>query len=826
MTEAGVFRLAAPHRWPPCAWLVAATLIVGVARAGTEDVPPPVGKVVEFNSAFLPGDHAMKIDLSRYSRGNPVMPGTYDADIWLNGEWQMRRGVRFATEDLGSDAIPCLSPMTLASLGVVHSEGVATGDEVCRPLSDDVPGATTRFDVSEQRLDIEVPQARLKRKRSGLVPPAQRDAGMASGQLGWRVNLHRSTVARQSRTARFLAHESGINAGHWRVRGAGSWSASRYKRRHLYVERQIEAWRSQWRFGELLIADGSFAPVRMRGMALASDARMNVDTSVGYKPTVRGLARTHALVRVTQGGVLLRELSVPPGPFVIDDLQGLGRGGHLDVTIDEEDGGHSSFRVPFFAMPELLGEGHAVIAMNAGHALTTHDHGVELIQATWRQGLARDTTLYAGWRRWGSSDSVLLGGAIDTLVGAFAIDFMGSRIAASASASRPGRARAWRVRHGRRWHDGTSMWVSLVRERGRALPDLASRRPPAKEEGRGSERMDVVLQRELDSDRGVLTATGSLHRIKRHIGSRRPGTLRSYALAWTRGWRRATLDISFHRAADDATARLGVSIPLGAATSAPSLTLAGHGGGRDVHHMQVGVAGTAGTEGDVGYGAILGQGSQRDRRLGLSASHLSGAGESSVAIDRSRGAHAESFSTSGALVFHRRGITRAQRLGDAMALVHAPGAAGARLPSASGVRLDRRGYGVVPYLAPFRWNPVEIDPAGLSLDVSLSSTRRSIAPTAGALVLVPFDTDVGRTSLLVARLTDGSPPAFGADVLDGQGRSVGVVGQAGHIFVRNVVAGAPLTIRWGQRAEDRCVVRTTTDGEAARGLVRLTGVCQ
>jgi outer membrane usher protein len=132
----------------------------------------------------------------------------------------------------------------------------------------------------------------------------------------------------------------------------------------------------------------------------------------------------------------------------------------------------------------------------------------------------------------------------------------------------------------------------------------------------------------------------------------------------------------------------------------------------------------------------------------------------------------------------------------------------------------------VPYLAAFRWNPVEIDPTGLSLDVSLSSTRRRVAPTAGALVLVPFETEVGRTSLLVAHLADGSPPAFGADVLDGQGRSVGVVGQAGNIFVRNVLPGVPLTIRWGDRPADRCVVRPGRDGEASQGLARLTGVCE
>jgi outer membrane usher protein len=279
-------------------------------------------------------------------------------------------------------------------------------------------------------------------------------------------------------------------------------------------------------------------------------------------------------------------------------------------------------------------------------------------------------------------------------------------------------------------------------------------------------------------------------------------------------------------AVEDKSARIGISIPLGMAPSAPLLTVAGHGNRDETGRLQLGVMGTAGHDGEVGYGASLAKGAHGDRRLGISASYLSGAGESSLAVDRAKGVHTESLSTSGALIFHRHGITQAQRLGEAMALVHAADASGARLPSVAAARLDRRGYGVMPYLSPFRWNAVEIDPTGMSLDVSLSSTRRRVAPTAGALVLVSFDTEVGRTSLLVARRADGSPPRFGADVLDGQNRSVGVVGQAGNIFVRDVTPGSVLTIRWGDRAEDRCVVRAEGSGDAARGLTRLMGVCE
>ena len=799
-------------------------LASGVAHAGSGEAPPQQGKTVEFNPAFLPGGLAMKIDLSRYSRGNPVIPGTYDADIWLNGAWQARRSVRFAANDSASDAMPCLSPADLISFGVALSAGAAENDDTCRSPGDHVSGATASFDVSEQRLDIEVPQALLMRHRPGVVPVDQRDAGISSGLLGWRLRLHRSTLGKRSRMARFLAQESGINAGSWRIRGAGAWSASRYTRRHVYIERQVEAWQSQWRMGELNVADGAFTPIRMRGVSLASDARMSDDAVTGYKPTARGIARTHARVRVMQGGVLINEISVPPGPFVIDDLPGLGRGGDLDVTVEEEDGGRTSFRVPFFAMPDLLGEGRVEAAFAAGRAGKLSGQEGKVVQGTWRRGFAGRTTLYTGGRHWAGSTSLLLGGAIDTLSGAFAVDFTGSRIATGSVTRRRRHTRAWRARHGRRWQDGTSMWVSLVRERGVALPGFDGGRGYAEGASIADERMDIALQRDIASG-GVIGLNVSQWRTRRHLLSRRSAFGKSYALAWSRGWRRATFDVSLRHAVDEASAHLAVSVPLGVPL-APSFSLTGHGSRHDGSRLQVGLAGTSGADSELGYGAFLGQGARGDRRVGVSASHLSGAGESSVALDRTATAHTESFSSSGAFVIHRHGITRAQRLGEAMALVCAPGAAGARLPAAAGARLDRRGYGVVSNLAPFRRNAVDIDPTGLSLDVRLMSTRQRVAPTAGALVTLPFDTEVGRTALLIARRPDGSPPAFGADVLDEQGRSVGVVGQAGHIFVRNVAAGALLTIRWSDKPEDLCVAQVAGDGEAVHGLVRLAGVCR
>ena len=63
-----------------------------------------------------------------------------------------------------------------------------------------------------------------------------------------------------------------------------------------------------------------FDSVRLRGASLFSDDRMLPDSQTGFAPVVRGVAETNARVSVRQRGVLLDEVSVAPGPFVLNDF--------------------------------------------------------------------------------------------------------------------------------------------------------------------------------------------------------------------------------------------------------------------------------------------------------------------------------------------------------------------------------------------------------------------------------------------------------------------------------------------------------------------------
>ena len=62
--------------------------------------------------------------------------------------------------------------------------------------------------------------------------------------------------------------------------------------------------------------------------------------------------------------------------------------------------------------------------------------------------------------------------------------------------------------------------------------------------------------------------------------------------------------------------------------------------------------------------------------------------------------------------------------------------------------MDSRGYGVLPYLTPYRLNEVAIDPKGISADVELKTTSQQVAPHAGAVVMLSYATVTGHSALI------------------------------------------------------------------------------
>jgi outer membrane usher protein len=170
-----------------------------------------------------------------------------------------------------------------------------------------------------------------------------------------------------------------------------------------------------------------------------------------------------------------------------------------------------------------------------------------------------------------------------------------------------------------------------------------------------------------------------------------------------------------------------------------------------------------------------------------------------------------SASISGGVVGYAGGVAFTPQVGDTVAIVEAKDAAGARIPNSVGGRVSAGGRAVVANLMPFESNQIEIDPKGLPMNVELKSTTERVTPTLGAVVKVSFETEnLGRAAVFRVKTGDGRPLPFGADVLDANGVSVGMVAQGGRVIVRGLRSDSGrLAVKWGLNASEACSMEYT-----------------
>ncbi|STQ45095.1 Outer membrane usher protein fimD precursor [Ewingella americana] len=112
--------------------------------------------------------------------------------------------------------------------------------------------------------------------------------------------------------------------------------------------------------------------------------------------------------------------------------------------------------------------------------------------------------------------------------------------------------------------------------------------------------------------------------------------------------------------------------------------------------------------------------------------------------------------------------------------------------------------------------------------MELDNTTQRVAPYAGAVVKVKYVSHRG-TPVLINASFDGEPVAFGANVLDSAGNSVGSVGQAGQIYARVADEQGELRIKWADGPDGQCRVRyhlmPQAKGKAVESIQQFSATC-
>jgi len=809
-------------------WVLATTL--PAAAFAEEAGKAATVATVEFNALFLQRPDGTSVDVSRFATGNPITPGNYPVDIYLNGAWIGRDTIRFQSQN--DIVAPCLDPSLIARLNLDERAlppasrsaiARAVSGECTHPstISEDIGGS---LDLNDLRVDFSVAQALLRRTPRGSVSPELLDDGVPSATISYNLNTFHSTGAGAG-TSTFLGLDTGLNAGPWhfRQRSSMSWQSvgtTQYDYQNIatYVQRDISSWRSQLTFGDAYTDGAVFDSYAVRGVNLASDDRMRPDSSRGYAPLVRGVARSNARVTVTQDGNKLYETTVAPGPFEINDLYATGYGGNLLVTVTEADGSQSSFTVPYASVVQLLRPGTTRYSATAGeyrNGAKLASNREKVVQGTVQHGLSNLVTGYAGLVVSEGYQAALVGAAFNLPIGAFALDATHARASIPDVDNSSGQS--VRLSYSKFLPSTTTnMTIAAYRYATRGYWSMRDAFAARSSSGsaaavdRQRSQLQLTVNQSLGERWGNVYLTGTSAEYWN-----RSGTALMFQLGYSNTMRVLGLPMTYNIAAsrqrEAHTGRFStqvsayLAVPLGKGTQAPLLSLGATRDNNDNFSEQLRLAGTALQDNAVTYGlnvdrtphATTGGGNAQYRTpfTTVSASASGGGGYTQY-----------SAGLQGALVAHPGGLTLANFLGDTIGIVEAKGATGAHVVNAPGVRIDPFGYAIIPYLQPYHMNTVELDPKGLPLDVSLNTTSTQVAPRANAAVKIKFAAITGRSAIVSAARPGDRALPFGATVSDDRNGEIGIVGQSGIIFARGIEEAGRLTVTWGKRDDQRCVI--------------------
>ncbi|MCD5362060.1 MULTISPECIES: fimbria/pilus outer membrane usher protein [Chromobacterium] len=776
------------------------THIVAVALALT----PCFAYAVEFNDAFLQLEPNSSVNLEQFEKAGYIVPGRYIVDIYLNQRFLQQLELNFRAEGQEGDVRPCLPPELIRLLGL--RPGIVWPQEAeCVDLPA-ISAAKVRYSKSSGRLDISVPQAELAYRDDDYAPPETWSDGVPAAMLDYRLFYQRTDNGLGTSSSKVTSYGvAGANAGPWRLRSNYQFdnsisNGSKLKWNYTQVYRDLRSLQARLAFGEVFKTSDIFDAFSMRGVTLSSDERMIPQSLRGYAPQVNGVAKTNAKVTIRNQGRVLYTTNVPPGPFVIRDLNSTTQG-QLEVTVEEADGSKQVFSVNTTSVPFLTRKGMLRYKAGLGQADQSRSSAKPNIgTGEISYGLTDTLSVYSGFIASADYRSLAFGFAKDVgSWGALSADV--TQANAHLRNGQDTSGRSYRFNYAKKlerldadvrlfgyrfsdrnfrslgqylnnldgltdYNDKQRVGLTASKSFGRTTLYLSAEKSTYWNAA-ASQRVDMSLNRDLDigplrnvsvnlSLQSVRDQSGNSSRVYLSLSMPLENNRRiNYDLQQSAG-------STSHRVGFSDSSRpnhnYSMSVSTDSQTGKP--TLAG-----DYHYT----------------GGVLQADASASKQQGGYSSLSAGMGSS--------------------LVLHAGGLTMGNASsGETRLLVNADGVA--QVPVyGSGALTDRNGYTMLSGMGPYLSQDVRLDADNMPDSVEASAVVRRVVLTEGAVGKAEFPVKVGRKALLTVRLPDGKMPPLGAAVTDlATKHDVGMVGDNGLTYVTGLSASAQLEISWGQQS--------------------------
>ncbi|NHV88497.1 fimbrial biogenesis outer membrane usher protein [Cronobacter dublinensis] len=839
------------HRLPDTVRPVA--LIVAAALAFTAGIQPDAcaQEKVWFDPMLMEqGDPGQRgVDLSIFSTKEQLPAGNYPLRIRLNGDELFTRTIPL-TVDTHGETHPVITPALLEELNVkTEAYPALTALSPLAPIEDLdalIPAASVRLNTHSMALEVSIPQAALRRAARGYVDPQYWDDGIPALFSNYTFNgTDTQSDVNAGDSSQYLNLQNGLNIGPWRVRNYSTWSKSddeaSWDTVYTFLQRDIKPWRSQLTLGESYSPSMIFDSVKFKGAQLATDDNMLPDSLRGFAPVIRGIASSNAEVTVRQNGYIIFQDTVAPGAFEISDLYPTSHSGDLEVTIKEADGKERRFIQPFSAVPIMQRPGQLKYSLTAGEYDPSgpDDATPTFAQGTMIYGLNNRFTLYGGAMGADTYQAAALGVGVGLDEwGSVSIDVTQARSQLQNNTTSTGQSYRFQYSKNIEFTD-TAITLAGYRYSTSGYYDFEEANHDASwydDRYSGYYQQRSQLQISINQS---LSGIGSfyLNGYQRDFWNRTDKEQNlSAGFAFSVSGITWTLSSTWNKT-DDQTDRqiaLGVSIPLSRWLNNSWATFNVSQNQDGDTRYQSGLSGTLMDDGRLSYSlqqSYNQAGHNGDNGADSSAdlNYKSRFANLSLGYYQSDDTRQWNYGASGALVVHPHGVTLAQPLGDAFALVDANGASDIRFRNQSGVATDWLGYAVIPWLSPYERNELTLDTTVMPAGVDAENTHLTLIPNKGALVYAHIDAREGHRLLLTLRRTNGEPVPFGALVtLDGVDGYESIVDEGGVAYLTGVKENGVVQVKWGNRADQRCQASVALpDAPSVQGdLLTLAATCR
>ncbi|WP_239482915.1 fimbria/pilus outer membrane usher protein [Paraburkholderia sp. C35] len=682
------------------------------------------------------------------------------------------------------------TPADLDALGLrlppSQADATHNTDTTEIPL-DALPGLHYRYDVVNQSIDIEAPDALhkayvLDMRALGKVPPASASRGFVLNYDAYAEDANAARLAIWTEERFFAPGGVFSNTG----------TAYLYQDLHRYV-RFDTWWRSSntaslstTQLGDTISSSLDWSrSMRIGGFQWRSNFALRPDLITFPVPTLSGSSVVPSSVELYVNNVRQYSGSVPSGPFVINNVPGITGGGEATVVTRDALGRAVATTVPLYIDTRLLAAGITAHSVEAG--FLRRAYGVDsfnydtrpVASASYRRGVSDQLTFEAH----AEAASGLLDAGAGALFRLGTLGVFNGSLAASG-----GRFDGAQVGLGYQLiQPAFSVELDTLRAT-RHYGDLAAR-----------DGAPVPLS----TDRATVSVPlpGNQTMALSYVGYRYPQIQPAHiaSLSYTVNFRSlASVTMSTFR---NFSANASSGVFLSASFALGNKTSINGSAGRTNDTTTYNVNASRVPDYDGGWGwTVQDGGSNAIRYQQAMAQYLGRYGQVTAQGQTMNGHVAASLDVSGAFVLMDGSVLPARRIDDGFALVSTDGVSGVPVLHENRLigKTDSNGHLLVPDLNAYQSNLLGIDSMGLPAQARIASSSANVVPQSQSGVLANFHITQYRAASLILQGPDGKLLPAGTRVHQVESGTDTIVGYDGLTFVDNLQADNHLLVKAGR----------------------------